>query len=300
VLLLLAGTALAGWYVVSQLQDELSGPQVVAVPNVVGLREAQASAQLEAKGFEVEIREAADMDVQTGFVIDQDPRAGRQVPEGDTVTILVSIGKPRAEVPSVVGEPYSSAVQILRDAGFDVDRAEEFSGDVDEGRVIRQDPAAGVRAVEGSAVTVVVSLGLEMGIVPSVVGLDSASAKAAIKDAGFKFDVVKAPSDSDKGAVIEQNPVGGTEAVKGSTVEITVSSGPETVAVPDVLDQDRQSATDELEAVGFQIEVIEQDTNDPTKDDVVVDQSPRPNEEVEEGSTVTITVGRFVAPAGDG
>jgi eukaryotic-like serine/threonine-protein kinase len=300
VLLLLAAAALAGWYVVTQIRDELRGSELVAVPNVVGLREEQARDQLEAKGFQVEIRDAADVEVEAGFVIEQDPRAGQQVPQGDPVTIFVSIGKPRAEVPDVVGEQYSDAVRILRDAGFDVDRQEEFSPDVEEGAVIRQDPAAGVRAVEGSAVTVVVSLGQETGIVPSVVGLDKESAKAAIKDAGFDFEVIKTPSDSEKGRVIQQDPVGGSEAIKGSTVQITVSTGPETTTVPDVVDHDRESAIDELEAAGFQVQTLEEDTDDPTKDDVVLAQTPEPGQEVEGGSTVTITVGNFVPPADGG
>jgi eukaryotic-like serine/threonine-protein kinase len=232
-------------------------------------------------------------------VIEQDPAAGRRVPEGDPVTILVSIGKPRAEVPDVVGEAYADAVRILRDAGFQVAREEEFSPDVEEGDVIRQDPEPGIRAVEGSTVTLVVSLGLETAIVPDVVGLDRPSARAALQDAGFEVNVVEVPSESEPGTVIDQNPVGGTEAAKGSTVRINVSSGPETTEVPEVVDQDQESAVDELEAAGFEVDVVEEDTVDPTKDEVVLEQDPQAGEQAEEGSTVTITVGNFVEPSSD-
>jgi beta-lactam-binding protein with PASTA domain len=44
------------------------------------------------------------------------------------------------------------------------------------------------------------------------------------------------------------------------------------------------------------VDVVEEDTVDPTKDGVVLDQDPDPGVEVEEGSTVTIVVGRFVEP----
>jgi eukaryotic-like serine/threonine-protein kinase len=303
VLLLLAATAVAGWYVVTQIQDELQGSELVAVPNVVGLQEENARRLLEGQGFVVEERESASDDVARGVVIEQDPAAGRRIPENDPVTILVSIGKPRAEIPDVVGEQYADAVRILRDAGFDSAREEEYSEEIEEGDVIRQDPEPGIRAVEGSTVTLVVSLGLETAIVPDVVGLNRPSARSALREAGFGVNVVEVPSESEPGTVVEQNPIGGTEAVKGSVVRISVSSGPETTEVPDVLDQDRESAEQELQAAGFQVQVIEEDTVDPTKDGVVLEQSPSPGEESENGSVVTINVGHFVEPSeadGDG
>jgi eukaryotic-like serine/threonine-protein kinase len=298
VLLLLAATALAGWYVWTQIQDELQGSELVAVPDVEGLREELARERLEAEGFVVDVLEGRSHDVQRGFVIEQDPAAGRRVPEGDPVTIVVSVGKPRAEVPDVVGEAYPDAVRILRDAGFDVERQEEFSPEVEEGDVIRQDPEPGLRAVEGSTVTLVVSLGIETAIVPDVVGFGRAAARSALENAGFEVNVVEVSSEAQRGTVIEQSPVGGTEAAKGSTVNITVSSGPETVGVPDVVDQDREDAIDELEAAGFQVEVVEEETIDPTKDDVVLEQDPQAGEQAEAGSTIAITVGSFVEPTG--
>jgi eukaryotic-like serine/threonine-protein kinase len=301
VVLLLAATALAGWYVVTQIQDELQGSQLVAVPNVVGLQEENARELLEREGFTVTTRDEASPDVPRGEVIRQDPAAGRRVAEGDPVTIYVSVGRPRAEVPDVVGEAYPDALQIVRDAGFEVDREEEFSPDVEEGDVISQNPEGGVRAVQGSTVTLVVSKGQEVAVIPDVVGLDRSTAQSQLRDAGFEVNVLEVPSDSGEGTVVEQNPPGGTEAPKGSTVRINVSSGPETAAVPDVLDQDRESAVDELEAEGFSVDVVEEDTDDPTKEDVVLEQSPDAGQEAEVGSTVTITVGRFVEPdPGDG
>ncbi len=110
------------------------------------------------------------------------------------------------------------------------------------------------------------------------------------------MNVVEVPSDSEPGTVVEQNPPGGTEAAKGSTVRINVSTGPRTSDVPDVVDQDRESAVDELEAAGFEVDVNEVDTDDPTKDDVVIEQNPDAGQQAEVGSTVTIDVGQFVEP----
>jgi beta-lactam-binding protein with PASTA domain/tRNA A-37 threonylcarbamoyl transferase component Bud32 len=302
VLLLLAATAVAGWYVVTQIQDELASPELTAVPGVVGIREDQARSRLENEGFQVVVRRGASQDVARGFVIEQDPEGGARIPAGDPVTILVSIGPPRAEVPNVTGESYADAFRILRDEGFRVAREARFSPDVAEGDVISQNPSPGVRAVEGSTVTLVVSRGQELAVVPDVVGSDRQTAESELRAAGFEVSVLRVPSEAEQGTVVEQSPTGGTEAVKGSTVQINVSRGPETTEVPDVVNQDRESAEEELRANGFQIEVVEEDTDDPTKDNVVVAQDPTSGERVEQGSTVTITVGRFVEPSpqGDG
>jgi eukaryotic-like serine/threonine-protein kinase len=302
VVLLLAATGFAGWYVWTQLQDEL-GSADVAVPNVVGIEEDRARDLLERDGFEVIVRQTASQDVQRGFVADQDPVAGTRIPEGDPVTILVSIGPPRVEVPDVTGETYSTAFRILRDEGFRVARKERFSPDVEEGDVIRQDPRPGVRAVQGSTVTLFVSKGQELAVVPSVVGFDRRTAEDELRAGGFEVDVFEVFDDSEPGTVVAQDPAGGTEAVKGSTVRIDVSQGPETTEVPNVLDEERETAEDELRAAGFEVDVVEEPTDDPTKDNVVLKQDPKGGKQAENGSTVTITVGTFVEPkarGGDG
>jgi eukaryotic-like serine/threonine-protein kinase len=299
VVLLLAATGFAGWYVWTQLQDEL-GSADVAVPNVVGIEEDRARDLLERDGFEVIVRQTASQDVQRGFVADQDPVAGTRIPEGDPVTILVSIGPPRVEVPDVTGETYSTAFRILRDEGFRVARKERFSPDVEEGDVIRQDPRPGVRAVQGSTVTLFVSKGQELAVVPSVVGFDRRTAEDELRAGGFEVDVFEVFDDSEPGTVVAQDPAGGTEAVKGSTVRIDVSQGPETTEVPNVLDEERETAEDELRAAGFEVDVVEEPTDDPTKDNVVLKQDPKGGKQAENGSTVTITVGTFVEPKAGG
>jgi beta-lactam-binding protein with PASTA domain len=292
VLLLFAALGAGGWYAYTQLQDEL-GSSDVAVPNVVGIDQDRARALLEADGFEVVERRTASLDVRRGFVADQRPVAGTRIPEGDPVTILISIGPPRVEVPDVVGETYANAFQILRGEGFSVRREDRFSPDVPEGDVIRQDPRPGVRAVEGSAVTLFVSRGQELAVVPDVVGLDRQSAETELQNAGFQVDAVEEFDDSEPGTVVAQNPSGDTEAVKGSTVQITVSQGPETAEVPDVVNEEQQTAEDALQEAGFEVDVVEEPTDDPTKDGVVLEQDPAASEQAEIGSTVTIRVGVF-------
>jgi len=296
VLLLLAGAAVAGWYVYSQIQDELRSSNV-AVPGVVGLRKENAIQRLRNAGFQVQVNEGSSDTVDRGFVIAQDPAGGTRIPGGDPVRILVSTGKAQVDVPNVVGLSYDQAFRILTDQGFKVDRRDRFSPDVAQGDVMDQDPNADTKVPKGSTVEVIVSRGQELATVPSVVNQSRASAEDELQASGFAPSVVKVDSDAAKGTVVAQDPSGGAQVPKGSTVQISVSRGPPLEQVPDERNKTRQEAEADLRAQGFRVQVVEEDTTDPTKDDVVIDQDPNPGTKVEPGSTVTITVGRFVEPA---
>jgi beta-lactam-binding protein with PASTA domain len=107
---------------------------------------------------------------------------------------------------------------------------------------------------------------------------------------------VQTPVDDEqpKGTVISQSPAGGETARKGSTITLRVSKGPATTPLPDVTNQDADTATATLEDAGFKVRVQRQDTDDPLLDNVVIDQTPAAGEEVKPGATITLTVGRFV------
>ena len=97
---------------------------------------------------------------------------------------------------------------------------------VDAGKVAAQNPAAGATAKAGDTVTYQLSKGPETTSVPSVVGMTQDQATKKLQDAGFTVTVKNADSDSvEKGKVISQSPSSG-RAAKGSTVTITVSTGP--------------------------------------------------------------------------
>src|SRR3954453_13666282 len=113
VLLLLAAAGIAGWYVFSQIQDQLAANEPVAVPNVVGLKEEAAVALIRDKGLDPEVQRAANADVEKGRVFDQNPNPGNRIQKGDRVTLLVSTGPPKTSVPDVVGMNYGDAVQAL-------------------------------------------------------------------------------------------------------------------------------------------------------------------------------------------
>ena len=294
VLLFAAAAIAAGWYVYSRVQDELSESRPIAVPNVVGLTEAQATAQLEGLGFEVEREEGPSTEHDEGRVAEQSPREGTELARGETVTITISTGPPEVEVPRVIGMTFEEAVSTLENLGLRARRTNVFS-ERPAGEVVRQDPPAGELVIEGSIVRLRVSQGQETAIVPDVLHQSEESAVAELAAAGFEASVTREPSDTvAEGLVSSQAPEPGEEAPVGSTVEIVVSDGPSSVTVPDVRTLTQEDAEAELEARDFQVQVEDQESDDPTQEGRVVAQNPAPGVQAAPGSTVTIFVARLV------
>ena len=131
-----------------------TGKPLTEVPFVIGDPRAEARAEIEAADLEVIMRET-ESDEPAGQVVDTDPAPGASVPIGSTVTVYFSDGP--ETVPDVVGLKRQRAEQLLRDAGFQVDVVESTDTDAPRGTVIRQSPAGGQPAPEGSTVTIVVS-----------------------------------------------------------------------------------------------------------------------------------------------
>jgi serine/threonine-protein kinase len=293
VLLLLAAAGIAGWYVFTKIQDQLAAAQPVSVPNVVGIRELKAKAKIEEAGLEPKIERAASTEFDKGIVMDQKPDAGTRIQKGDQVTIVVSTGVPQAVVPDVVGMDYADAVDALDQVNLDARKREVFS-EKPALRVIGQDPPAGEVVDEGTAVVLRVSKGEETATVPDVLDQTESSARAELQAAGFAVESVQAPSDTTpEGLVSAQSPDPGTEVRKGSTVTITVSTGPSTATVPNVVGEQKEQARDELKNAGFKVKIENVPVTDPTQDNVVQDQDPDGGSEAEPGSTVTIFVGQF-------
>ncbi len=136
---------------------EPNTPPMVAVPSVVGLPEAEATAQLQAAGFTVTPQQAADPNVAEGLVVSQNP-AGGEAEQGSAVTIVVSTGPGEADIPNVVGLSEADARTRLENAGFEVTTQTAPDEAIAVGDVISQNPSGGT-APPGSTVTIVVSTG---------------------------------------------------------------------------------------------------------------------------------------------
>jgi membrane peptidoglycan carboxypeptidase len=136
----------------------------------------------------------------------------------------------------------------------------------------------------------------EHGRVPDIVGLRSGEAQAILVDANFTPIVVKVASSAPVNTVLSQTPRGGDSAVLGSGVAIKVSDGKgDPVVVPHVVGFTEGRAMKELERVGLVAVVEYVDIHAPTRDGIVLDQSPNGtgDQTVHPGARVTIVVGEL-------
>jgi eukaryotic-like serine/threonine-protein kinase len=295
VALLIAAAGLAGWWAYNQIQEQLEERTPVGVPLVEGLREEPAVQRIEDAGLEAEVERQPSIEVDEGIVIEQSPREGTQVLQGSTVTITVSSGPRQVQVPRLIGLTYDEAVDRLNDVGLEPRRVDVFSQKPSD-EVINQSPREGERVDEGTQVEVRVSKGVRQVTVPDVLGQSESSATDELDAAGFDAAVTEAPSESTpEGLVSDQDPGPGGQADEGSTVTITISTGPELVSVPDVVGDFREDAKTQIKAAGLRHSVVFQDVTDPDEGDVVLDQNPGGGTQAEPRSFVTILVGRLVS-----
>ena len=284
----------------------LTRPTTTDVPNVVGLDRGDATQALNEEGFDVGeiIRDQAPQ--PAGRVLEQNP-TDNQEPELDCaflrffcdkpdVDLTVSAGPGTAEVPRVAGLPAQDATELIEDEGFDVTEERTPSSAVEEGLVIRTDPAAGEELRRGSQVILIVSSGPREVTVPGVVGSLRAQAVSQLRGRGLVPSVSSRESDQPEGQVLEQSPSPGSRVEVGTSVDIVISSGVATVSVPSLVGSPRPDAVAALRELGLSPAITEREVADQGKNQIVLQQSPSGGAELEEGEIVTLVIGVYVAP----
>ncbi len=143
---------------------------------------------------------------------------------------------PTAEVPNLSGQEISQARSTLASKGLKLRARRETSSDrAPEGQIIEQYPEAGTEVDAGSTVDVTVSVGAPSVEVPDLAGKDHSEARTTLNVASLKLgeQVSALSSNVPEDMIVKQYPAAGTRVKKGSSVRLTVSSGPElTVADP--------------------------------------------------------------------
>ncbi|MDQ5813197.1 MAG: Stk1 family PASTA domain-containing Ser/Thr kinase [Actinomycetota bacterium] len=238
----------------------LGPPRTVPdLQNAASIREAE---QIAAQAGDFEVVEGARQDSEEpeGAIISQTPAAGESLREGSKIYVIVS-GRQVAEVPDVGNRTSKEATQTLEEAGFEVEEEPGESSESYQGYVIDQDPRGGRTAEVGSTVTITVGAGSETVEVPDLSNRTVEEARRALEAADLSLGRQTRESSSrvPAGQVVSQNPSAGSNARSGSSVDITVSSGPNQLPVPDVVGY---SVSDAVAAIwnagfGYTVETIE-------------------------------------------
>ncbi len=277
-------------------------PTVARVPSgLVGLDEAPATARLQGAGLTARPVNRASSQAP-GVVIGVSPPGGRQVKIGSSVTLLISKGVNLETVPKVTGMTLQEATALLTQHGLKIGNQSETNDLSTAGTVIAQTPVAAATAPVGSSVDLTISKGPKDALVPDLTGQDLPTAQQNLAAAKLKPGTIRrVPStDQPSGAVVSNDPPGGTQAPEGSTVNILLSTGPPKVIMPEVYGDTAEVAAQKIQDRGL-VPRTPSDfpTNDPALDNTVRKTSPQPGTPVNQGSTVIISVYRYTAPTTD-
>lgn len=245
----------ATWIIGSALLFGVIGFLVLAFqfgPGLFGDETNEATATPEPTPTE----QAADVEPTPA----EEPDEPTATPEPDpTATVEPT---PTEAPPTPTPEPELSQVPDLRNATvaqaeaslsdeWELVIVEEYSPDVEEGLIIRQEPAPNTPLEAGAQVTVVVSIGPEFITIPDVRNVPAAQARSTLEDLGFSVtEIQEVSSTVPPGTVIRTVP--DTSAAAGSQVQMIVSIG-DYVEVPDVIGENVIDAIAILQDAGLTV-----------------------------------------------
>ncbi|MEV7490538.1 Stk1 family PASTA domain-containing Ser/Thr kinase [Streptomyces anulatus] len=285
-ILVLVGAILIGRVIFTPTSDDGQ----IKAPNLVGSTMDQAE-KLAAR-TDVTVKVGAEEpceEQEKGEICSQDPAADALMDKDGTVTVVVSAGAPKVEIPNVLEKSEDGAREVLEGKGFTVNVTTEES-EKTEGTVIEQDPKGGAKAEEGAEITITVAV-QTTDPMPDVRTRQYDAAVAQLNQLGFT-NVSRADVDSEKpaGEVIEQTPAGPSKQAKDVQIVLKVSKGPaqpEQVAIPgDIGNRPYQDVKGQLEGLGFVVALAPNSVDKPNAR--VITSSPAPTTQAPKGSTVTL------------
>ncbi len=196
------------------------------VPALAGQTLEVAQDMLDQLGLTNDIRREANESTPEGVIIGTEPGEGAEVNKGDQIVLIVSLGPDQISVPDLAGSDRPTATAVLNEAGFsNISFVEEATGQVQQGSVIRTEPAAGQQESIENVITVFVSSGPSQVQVPQLQGLAQEAAIAALE--GVELEPVfeefpLQPGDPNIGLVIDSNPTAGNQVLQGQQIRVFV------------------------------------------------------------------------------
>ncbi len=193
------------------------GPEAYPIPYVVDLESDRAVYVIEESGFVIGQKiEVNDNNVPIGFVISQNPMAGKKMGPGSSIDLVISSGPSLIELGDLSKKSLEDATQILETLGLAFETIEEFSEDTEEGIISGTLPEAGEIVTPDEIITLIVSLGIKIEV-PEVEGLNYQAAIDALEEAGL----VAIISGDTNGLVRKQIPRKGEFLEPEGVVELT-------------------------------------------------------------------------------
>lgn len=286
-----------------------NGPPGVAMPDVTGLAAADAVRALQARGLRPKLQQVASSQ-PPGTVIAQTPKPGERARKGTAVLLQVSKAQLAVSVPSVTGQSEQQAVATLAQAHLKATVVHVPSSQA-SGTVVAQSPAAGRKVRSGSAVRLNVSKGQARPAPAPTTTAPQATTTAPVTTTkppatgndytGMRLSQAVQKIAQGRQQVIVQyvastQPPGVvvSNSNTGSRVGLQVSAGAhpkQATSVPDVTGEDSSTAQSDLQSAGFSVLEVQWPVSDPTRDGMVVYETPAGGGQAPQATAIVIYVG---------
>jgi eukaryotic-like serine/threonine-protein kinase len=277
-----------------------NGKPLRGLDDVRGYSADDAERTLQQDGFAVTLVRRFDNTVRDN-VIDQTPKPGAKVPEGSRVSLIVSDGPRPVVIPNFVSMTVEAARTLADREGITLDTSQTVPGTPPD-TIASQSISQGTKVDRNAIVRVVVNSGElnaaatpagngPIASLPSVVGEDYDSARAALTQAGFQIAIQYAQQSTNNGTIVGETPSSG-DLAQGSTVTLILSVSGE---VPDTVGLTPVAATKLLRSYGYSVGTT-QFTTSVGADGKVIETEPGAGSALGPGSSVTLVVNGTPAP----
>ncbi|MFF9406009.1 Stk1 family PASTA domain-containing Ser/Thr kinase [Streptomyces anandii] len=290
-ILVLVGAILLGKWAVS---GHGAGNDTVAVPNFVGQTKNDARDSADNVGLKVTFTPKTCDNQPKNHICSQDTQPREEVKKGTSIALTVSTGAPKVQVPSVTGLSLDDAKAKLQgdDYKFNVVTKYRESSE-DPNTVLDQNPVNGKEVEKGTTVTLTVAKAVEKVTVPDVSNQTCDAAKQQMQANGLTGNCTEVDTNDPNqvGKVIQTAPAIGTQVQKGSQVNIQIGkqAQQQKTPVPRVIGQTVAQARQTLQAAGF-TNIQFQPGSSQDDNAFVINQDPRPNQQVDNPGATTITL----------
>ena len=247
--ILLAIVVIAGivmWKVFLSPSDD----GMVSVPNFLGQKIESVLGNEMYSDFNLEEGDSVySSQYDEGEICEQSVQKGQKVTKGTTIKLSVSKGAQTASMPDLRGYTTQQVADTMSDLisqlSISLAYSYEESKDVDEGKVIFTDPAAGATLSAGDSVTITVSsgVGTVMTTVPDVMDLEEDDAVNMLESRNLKASVTYVENDADEGLVFYQSIKSGNEVPENTVVSIKVSLGRQEEPSPSPSEEPEETPT---------------------------------------------------------
>ena len=203
------------------------------------------------------------------------------------------------EVPNLQGKTLKEADYLLSQSKLGSEVKHEFSDEFAKNTVIRQSPIAGTKVKQGRRVTLYLSQGAELVVVPQVEGRQLADAEISLGNKGLSANIQTEYDDKYAADfVISQEPRAGNKVEKGGNVNLLVSKGPEPekVAMPELVGLTLDDARRKVEDKKLVLDESGRKDSTDYYANQVISQDPEQGVMVDEGSTVKVVVSKGPGP----